>query len=962
MIERQQFRQKIHETVIPVTPTILDNEYKTSLQELYRETDVDVDKFVTRFETEGLDDAAVKKIVNQVKQHLSVSAHATVIETKAVERHKMPIGLDTDLTDQVIDKQTELFRKDNYVSELITAAMEVAIMCRRLQRYTEVGDTGDTEKKFSAILDGFQRGSISYNQLKSHEHFTTGLDRIIGQIDLEVGKKFTVWGVGEIDIDTPETKQAIEHHLKFVLQTELAQLAEVKNLGVLSSAPYDITKPKSAFTKFVQGAKTIITSGSFWGVTTTAGAHFAMGSEASAVGVIAATAVGAGVIGAAAGNYWEKWNQADRLKLRKFEAAVGLIEHPAAKSAEMLEGALVPVITALQADPSEANIIDAYTVVADIQERLHSSKKDKQDYISFGKDNRFKAQTDLLDNLEKALAAIELALDGLTESERKRVQSKLNQVHEQTGTALKKQLDRKITADQKARRTRSTVIGGLSGIAGSVVTHLMYGYAGSTEHINALTGSILGGAGVEVGLSAGTAFDDMNAKIGLLKKAGSVGPTETTVAETELPDINEQVEQTKAQELRGTIASRKVEARVLMNNTIKHVDRILAATPDLKKIGEAITNKTPVTDDMVLKVMSKLDKVTEVFSLLKNIDEKQLVDADFQYEDVDRDTNRGSFNTWSKVNKWLFHLPDTLSNGIQTALATLPDQIVQARTDKNKLEALKAKLAPFAAAADYMSDEAKNDYELAVQAIDIALETVEFVETHRDIFERIPRIIPDTINNNGTINPDFIAEVKKIKDDLVILRQAVVTYQSTHAGALQEFTWLVRLPDKLIIGVSDALVQLKREADAERKKTTAASARKAQLDRLRDNVFDLSVVSLEPIVEHDFANAIELRCKIIVSEINRAVMVINFWEKFGDKDEVKEAIMAGFKKAGCFDDADPSLPKSGKEKYFQALLAGGTLQDMGFVEGKVKKTVNTVRITEVLDRLFKDESDIFKKP
>ncbi len=452
---------------------------------------------------EGLGVEELKEALSEVRRHVSIQAHFDAQQAHEADRRAAGRNLFKHIALNIKDMQTvfgggvasdvrkneaSAFSNGAELSNLLQSACELGVMRHRLKRYIELG--GDNLK---SAVDAFIHGHAHVNDLMnpSHEHgkhYEQGLDAIIGGLNLEVGRDFQLDGLGDIYIDTAETKAAIEHHLKFVLRTEIIKLAEANQLTVLSSEEYTVPNPTGG-QKLLQAAKGVVLSGTFWGITTRLGTRAAIGGivgiGAVSGGGALALGIGAGIAAGAAGAYVrESFNSADRLKRRRLEAALGGIGHGEVKPASEINAELKKATDELHAAPDQTKTIaaikKAFAVASDAQARLRFARTGKgnkqQDFISFGAENRFRAQAELLSNIELTLAAVQRAMETLSDSDGSLtyVRGELKTINEHTVNDLKEsrqKLNKKFTRDEEQRRKRAAIIGGVAGGLGSLVSH-----------------------------------------------------------------------------------------------------------------------------------------------------------------------------------------------------------------------------------------------------------------------------------------------------------------------------------------------------------------------------------------------------------------------------------------------------------------------------------------------------------
>lgn len=527
---RQQLESKAKSGVTEThTRDDLRNEVKTMFGEPLKTAedaleDTFADKIIATATTEGLTKADLKAAWKEVHRHVSIEANFDArnkleadrkaagfnpLKRAAVALREAGEVFGFGLANEVVDKQKEIVAKKDNMQALLESAVESQVMKRRLEQYYELG-----KPDLKTAIDKFITGQATYNQLLEDPAYLSGLKKITDQI--VIGDTFTIEMPNpdpdnttpvtqEIDTTDEHVKKAIRKHLQFVLRTEVVQLAQAKQLEVLSSDEHKAEAPTTFLAKTGAVAKGVFGSGTVWGAGTRTVTRLAMGGVFGAAivsGGWVGVAVGAGIgmtAGALAGAARETINAKHREKKQRLDAALGAISNEVVKSATGIDKELTTKTAALQAiletgtaDQKKAAVVELYKTVADTQARLLRSrvgdpvlnddasvnveattaldaskkaKRQKQDYISFGVQNRFQAQLQLLDNLEKSLAAIELVLDqdeALAQSCRQAMVA----VNTETDKALREaqhNLENKIAAENKQYVRRAFIVGGLAG-------------------------------------------------------------------------------------------------------------------------------------------------------------------------------------------------------------------------------------------------------------------------------------------------------------------------------------------------------------------------------------------------------------------------------------------------------------------------------------------------------------------
>ncbi|MDP3970790.1 MAG: hypothetical protein Q8P90_03745 [bacterium] len=320
----------------------------------------------------------------------------------------------------------------NYMQDVVRSALERRSMRKRYNQYMQLG--GDD---FQKIVEQFKRGvdengeSFSANDLVNNSDYQDGISLISGSLEIPDPYQIGVNPDGsplEVPV-TPEVADAIRRHMEFLLRDEVAQLAELSEMSNMASEHY-----RSDSVKLKVIAAKLLGSGTLWAFSTRTAAKVAIGGTVAATAFLA-TPIGAGVLvaagaGAAAGvvSQWAQYKFARRGQ-RKIDLAVGANapemvnineteQVEAVKSAESINQEVALRVAEVQRILKEVNtnpdalndlpntITNLYKTVADAEARLLQTRigkgKNKQDYISFGLDNRLKSQIDLLKNLRDA--------------------------------------------------------------------------------------------------------------------------------------------------------------------------------------------------------------------------------------------------------------------------------------------------------------------------------------------------------------------------------------------------------------------------------------------------------------------------------------------------------------------------------------------------------------------------------
>lgn len=308
-----------------------------------------------------------------------------------------------------------------YVEELIEAAFEKQAMQRKLRNYAELG--GPQLRK---LLQRFDESGMDVEQFQSHISLEVGVKRIVQQMQLgrgiEVPSATDRSGFEIIHVNDAYTEQAVRGHLAYLLKTEITNLAQMNRLELVRAKPvYDDGTPQAAHEKVKNFSRRLMLSGTFWSIAMRTGSR--LGVAGMGAGVLLegttgiAAAAGLGAVGAAVR---EVFNEKKRIDLRRIDVAVGaqrVSEHlvrPAEDISNQLGKAAAQLRQATTIEQLTLAAKKLYAIVADTQSRLnppqYNSKISPQDYIAFGKDNRFKAQNQMIQNLGDAIDLIHQSL------------------------------------------------------------------------------------------------------------------------------------------------------------------------------------------------------------------------------------------------------------------------------------------------------------------------------------------------------------------------------------------------------------------------------------------------------------------------------------------------------------------------------------------------------------------------
>ncbi len=508
---RERFKATLKADVEHIPATTLDiTAFRTAAQEAFQgegeakffqdtALTAELEVLLDRAKQEGLDLDDVTAVLKEVRRHVSVEAHFDATRAHENERTKTSrwnifkhIALSVKdaatligggVAKDVRTRQAAITGDTTQVKALFESALELGVMRRRMKRYLTLGGPD-----LVAAVDALKTGDAFAHTLLNPTttlggRYELGLNKIINELNIEVGagKMFQVDGLAPIEVPDEPTKQAIQHHLKFVLRTEIIKLVEAEQLTVLSSEDYNIAHPKTTAQKAWQVGKGIVSSGTFWGITTRTGGRLLFGGALTAAGLTGGTAIIGGMVvgaafGAAAAYVREKVDAEKRLTRRKLEAALGAVSDEMVKPASVLNAELTAGVKALQSSTDEAGKISGikstFKAASDAQQRLKQARIDKQDYISFGVTNRFQAQKELLNNIEKALAAVTKAIEELPVAKQGLLRADLVTINADNSTVLvaaKERFVGTVDADETRRQTRAALIGGVAGGFGSLV-------------------------------------------------------------------------------------------------------------------------------------------------------------------------------------------------------------------------------------------------------------------------------------------------------------------------------------------------------------------------------------------------------------------------------------------------------------------------------------------------------------
>lgn len=315
----------------------------------------------------------------------------------------------------------------DYIASVAQAAIERASLRKRYHEYIRLADNVN----FSEVLTDYRKGIISRSEVLTDLSFLNGVENILSK--LNVPDPFVLDGV-DIPL-TPDNLDLIKNHLRLLLRDEVLQLTQLSQMNVMETKAYQVDH-KSAGTI----AAKILGSGTLWGMTIRGGSKIAIGGSIAAAS-FAATPVGMGVMGlavvgagAAAGylSQTAEYKFARRAQ-RKMDLAIGAttatVENAdgdaieVAKNAEQISAGLKVKVERLNQLKVEVKtddtkyaelktaIEDTYRIMMDAEWRLaySSQGKDKQDYISFGLNNRLQAALEFTRNLKEVSRAIQEA-------------------------------------------------------------------------------------------------------------------------------------------------------------------------------------------------------------------------------------------------------------------------------------------------------------------------------------------------------------------------------------------------------------------------------------------------------------------------------------------------------------------------------------------------------------------------
>lgn len=386
----------------------------------------------------------------------------------------------------------------DHIEQVTQAAIERASLRKRYQEYIRLGDDGGED--FNATLQRYRTGEITRPDLEGSAAFQDGIENILK--GLKYPDPFVLDQAADgtpIELPmTDENKAFIKNHLRFILQDEVIQLTQLSQMKVMETKAYQVDTGKPS----VIAAK-LLGSGTLWGMGIRTTGRLAIGGSIAMAGFAAtpagwaviAAAFGAGAI-AGAGSQWAQY-KFQRRQQKKMDLAVGATQESVqlgeeqievAKSAEQINTTLRDGVANVQSIVTEIEagvdryadlqqvITATYKIMMDAECRLLASQqgkaKDRQDFISFGLDNRLQASLDLMHNLKQAALALRMAKETVLYQQfgGYRVDADFEQalqntaVNAQTDIAhLKKNLETALVRGEGKRRLLGAALGGTFG-------------------------------------------------------------------------------------------------------------------------------------------------------------------------------------------------------------------------------------------------------------------------------------------------------------------------------------------------------------------------------------------------------------------------------------------------------------------------------------------------------------------
>lgn len=474
-------------------------------------------QLVEQAQLHGLDRADFNHALSEIKEQLDIEAstvarHEHVAKRAEVSKGWINLGskigvrwdsmLETfgrgKVAERAHSQRQDRLQDRDYIARVTQAAIERASLRKRYQEYVRLGNDGGED--FSAALQGYRTGEVSRSDLEGSDGFQIGIENILNGLDYPdpfvLGQEADGTPI-EVPM-TAENKAFIQNHLRFILQDEVIQLTQLSQMQVMETTAYqvDTTKPSVMISK-------LLGSGTLWGMAMRTGGRAAIGGSIAMAG-FAATPAGWGVIAAAVGagaiaGFSSQWIQYkfQRRQQKKMDLAVGATQEAVqfgegqievAKPAEQINTALRDGVANVQGivadiaagadryDDLKQAITATYKIMMDAECRLLASQqgkaKDRQDFISFGLDNRLQASLDLMHNLKQAALALRVAKETILYEQFGGYQLDTNFEQELKNTALnaqtdiahlKKNLETALVRGEGKRRLLGAALGGTFG-------------------------------------------------------------------------------------------------------------------------------------------------------------------------------------------------------------------------------------------------------------------------------------------------------------------------------------------------------------------------------------------------------------------------------------------------------------------------------------------------------------------
>jgi hypothetical protein len=430
----KKYNKNILESVVNRTAGLTVDLFNRALERHEITGDVDKDSLVDFAHEHGLEAGEIDQALQEVSEQLDIEASSVARheheskrkETKLFDvRNQVSLRwhsmLETfgkgKIAERAEKQRHDRLQNNDYIAGLIEAALERASIRRRFKQYSEIGGNN-----FVGLLKQYQKNEITRADLERQADFNDGVDVIVERLDIP--QPFKIDGVA-IEM-TPQNEKMIKNHLRFVLQAEVIQLAQLGEMKVMETGAYHVTDKRNARTWATVASK-VLGSGTLWGIGVRGVGRMAIGG--SIVGAsLASNPVGWGVIGAAIGtgavagaaSQWAQYKFVRRQQ-RKMDLATGMTREQVGglevtKSAQEINTHLLNLVreikTLTQAMTREKSselmgkVQDLYQIIIETDCRLLQSQIGGQDLVSFGLENRLQASLDLLENLKEATLVV----------------------------------------------------------------------------------------------------------------------------------------------------------------------------------------------------------------------------------------------------------------------------------------------------------------------------------------------------------------------------------------------------------------------------------------------------------------------------------------------------------------------------------------------------------------------------